>query len=353
MVNQRADTLPDVEEDLRQLHQATGLTGVGAGFGLRGVNTSSFEHLKLAAHGKLRSDADAALCEQDLWHIGSVTKSMTATLLAILQDAEQLSFGEYLHELLPGFAMHAGWREVTLQHLLNHTSGLPANFPLRARRDVYLAEPATDAARQDLRAEYLAKVLAKAPRAKPGQAFCYSNLGYILAGYCAEVRMREPFRPLLRDRLWLPLDMHTAGFGAPLMHEGRDQPLGHRTFMRWRFPQDPRLGQADNGSIMDPAGCTHMSLEDLMRFGCAHLEKRWPALHTPGLQDYASGWVVRSPQPRPYPLLWHNGSNTLWYCLLVLAPSQGAIAAFATNDGAIRKAEANFFQLAYRWLDDL
>ncbi len=330
---------PDLEQDLQRLHKATGLTAVTAGY--HDMEPSGGVQTRVAACGQRRSDAPDLVTPQDLWHIGSVTKSMTATLLAVMQDDGQLSLTETLADLLPDMPMHQAWREVTLLNLLTHTSGLPANIPLSARTN----NPTTDALRLSARAELLAQLLAKPSRSTPGSKFRYSNLGYTLAGHCAEVRAQQPFQPLLRDRVWQPLGMHSAGFGPPA------QTLGHRTFWRWRFPQDPSGGQVDNSSIIDPAGCAHMSMQDLLAFGSAHLAGRWPALRKPALDDYACGWVVRSPEPRSYPLVWHNGSNTLWYCLLVLAPRQQKVIAFATNDGAIRKAEVAFFQLAYQWLD--
>lgn len=330
---------PDLEQDLQRLHKATGLTAVTGGY--RSLEADGKIQTAVAAFGQRRSDKPDLVTPQDLWHIGSVTKSMTATLLAILQDEGQLSLTETLTALLPSMPMHDAWREVTLLSLLNHTSGLPANFPLSVRTK----DPATDALRLSARAELLTQVLAKPPRSKPGSRFNYSNVGYTLAGHCAEVRAQQPFQPLLRERVWRPLGMYSAGFGPPA------EPLGHRTLWRWRFPQDPSQGQVDNTSIIDPAGCTHMSIQDLLAFGSAHLTDRWPELRAPALEHYACGWVVHSPQPRAYPLVWHDGSNTLWYSLLVLAPEQQKVLAFATNDGAIRKAESAFFELAYQWLD--
>ena len=308
-----------------------------------------FAQSNVAVSGKLRADAPNPVSAEDLWHIGSVTKPMTATLLAILQDAGDLDLAEPIADLLPNLKMHPGWRRVTLQHLLTHSSGLPANL----RLSWGTKDPESDQERQALRGRYLGRALAKPPGAKLGERFRYSNLGYTLAGYCAEVRMQQPFRRLMQDRLWTHLGMHSAGFGPPLSQPGREQPLGHRAILRWRFPQDPDQRQVDNNSIMDPAGCVHMSLQDLLGFGAAHLAGRWPQLRVPALADYACGWVLGSPLPRPYPLVWHNGSNTLWYCLLVLAPSQGAVIALTTNDGASRKVERGFFRLAYGWLDRL
>ena len=42
------------------------------------------------------------------------------------------------------------------------------------------------------------------------------------------------------------------------------------------------------------------------------------------------------------PVTWHNGSNALWYALLMLLPSSNTVLAFASNDGAGRAAETAF-----------
>ena len=45
-------------------------------------------------------------------------------------------------------------------------------------------------------------------------------------------------------------------------------------------------------------------------------------------------------------MIWHNGSNTMWYALLILLPVWNMVLAFATNDGAVRRAETAFGELA-------
>lgn len=53
------------------------------------------------------------------------------------------------------------------------------------------------------------------------------------------------------------------------------------------------------------------------------------------------------------PLLWHNGSNTLWYALLMLLPARNTVLAFATNDGAIEEAEKAFVGLARQLSEEM
>ena len=64
--------------------------------------------------------------------------------------------------------------------------------------------------------------------------------------------------------------------------------------------------------------------------------------------------AMGKPRPEPEgsgfvpggPVTLHNGSNTLWYALLVLVPARNSVLAFAANDGAIRRAENAFGELA-------
>ena len=54
----------------------------------------------------------------------------------------------------------------------------------------------------------------------------------------------------------------------------------------------------------------------------------------------------RSPSDGAPMRFWHNGSNNLWYALLMLLPSSNTVPAFVTNDGAIEAADLAFVELA-------
>ena len=101
-----------------------------------------------------------------------------------------------------------------------------------------------------------------------------------------------------------------------------------------------------------------MTILDLARYGAAHLDGEsavsptllphaaWERLHAPVLNDYARGWVRYERDWAGGSVLWHNGSNTLWYALLMLLPAKNTVLAFATNEGAARAAETAFVELA-------
>ena len=63
-------------------------------------------------------------------------------------------------------------------------------------------------------------------------------------------------------------------------------------------------------------------------------------LHTPELDSYACGWLLKPPTWEvPHPLYWHNGSNTMWYTLVVLIPDKNMVIAVTSNDGDFAVAE--------------
>ena len=341
-----ADT-EDYEQRLAEtagwLRDHAGLTAVGVGMAQSG------ELLGVAVDGERRRGSGVMVTTTDRWHVGSITKSMTATLIARMVEDDELRFDTPLPELLPGMRMHEDWRDCTLHHLLTHTAGLPANFPT-ASQSVW---PDDDDALRDARREFVAALLADPPDAPCGTSFRYSNAGYAVAGHVAEITSGTNYERLLAERLFAPLGLDSAGFGAPRGDGRDDEPVGHRVLFGFRQARSPFDGRADNTPVISAAGRVHMSLEDLVRYGMVHLAgeqggdgylpaRRWSMLHTPVMEDYGYGWVRQRRYWADADVLWHNGSNTYWYALLLLVPDKDLVLAFVTNDGAIDDAGEAF-----------
>ena len=339
-----------------QLRAATGLTAAAAAVTVDGRLAAT------AAVGERRRRGGIPVTVDDRWHIGSITKSMTATLLATLEDDGLLSADDPLPALLPDVEMAAGWRACTLHHLLTHTAGAPANFRFGWQK----VWPDTAEELVAERRRRVAGVLARKPRSPCGKRFAYSNVGYTVAGHVAETVVGKPWETLVRDRVFAPLGLSSAGFGPPRGEHAQQQPIGHFVLFRRRIPQDPFKARADNSPLIAPAGGVHMTVGDLARYGAAHLAggrdaepallapSSWRRLHTPFRDDYARGWV-RHEHERDWAggsVIWHNGSNTFWYALLMWLPARNMALAFVTNDGAEQAADAAFRALA-RDLSDL
>ena len=303
--------------------------------------------LASAVDGERKKGSGISLEIGDRFHLGSITKSMTATMIARLVERNQLKWTTTVGEILgESMQLHADWRDVSLEQLLTHSSGAPPNFPSA----IQFERPPEGDERVKARKQAVAPILKKAPSSEPGSAFAYSNVGYTIAAAMAEEKTGMPWEDLVRTEVFAPLRLDNAGFGPPKDGEPNlDQPRGHQKIGSVKRAVGV---EEDNTPIIGPAGSVHMTLEELCAYGNEHLRgergqgkllktETYQRLHTPKLDSYAFGWLapVKSGWADGR-ILWHNGSNTMWYALLVLVPDRGAVVAVTSNDGDIAKAEA-------------
>lgn len=135
------------------------------------------------------------------FEIGSVTKTMTATLLATLVLDGTVALDDPIGEWLD-----AGPNgDITLEQLATHTSGLPHFAP---DQPVDWANPF-----RDLTTERAAEALRAAVR-PPEAVHLYSNFGYQLLGVVLERASGHSYQDLLAERLFGPLKMTCSGVGA-------------------------------------------------------------------------------------------------------------------------------------------
>jgi CubicO group peptidase (beta-lactamase class C family) len=287
---------------------------------------------------------DEKVTVDDLWHLGSCTKAMTATLLARQVEAGKLTWSTTVAEAMPDLApkMHADAKAITLAQLLQHRSGLPGGPPDALWRTLF-SYAGSD---EDARTEVAAAMLGVAPAAKPGERFLYSNAGYMLAGAIAERVAGKPWAELLREQLFAPLGITSAGFGPPGTEDAAAQPWGHHL-----GDHGPEPLFADNPPSLGPAGTVHMTLRDWAKFAALHLgvaptdgepllrAETLAALHTPpDGADYALGWGTAARPWAPGPILTHAGSNTMWFCVAWLAPGAKFGVLVTCNQGDAGKA---------------
>ena len=293
----------------------------------------------LAATGARARGSDARVTIADLWHIGSCTKSMTASLCALLVERGSLRWDSTLGEVFPDVAdqMTEAYRAVTLEQLLSHRAGTPAGTGRRALWAAFWAHRGTPT---EARRMALERITEEEPVHPPGTEHLYSNYGFALAGLICEEVTGEPFETLLLERLLAPLGIMTAGWGAPGSEGEVDQPRGHK----YGRPVEPGP-IADNPSVLSPAGRLHLSLADWAKYIAWHLRAgagaegelltapSFARLHTAQPEsNYALGWGVAQREWAGRPALMHSGSNTMWYCVVWAAPKRGFAVLVATNE---------------------
>ncbi|HTB84362.1 MAG TPA: serine hydrolase domain-containing protein [Candidatus Sulfotelmatobacter sp.] len=297
----------------------------------------------------------------DQFHIGSCTKSMTATLAGILIDEGKLRWDTTIGEVFPELKgkMDKQYETVTLEQLLHHEGGVPSEPPSAAWKRAW-KEIGTP---REQRYEFIQAVLAQPPAAPPGTRIVYSNQGYAIVGAMIEKITDRDYETLITEKLFKPLYMDTAGFGPPGTKGQVDQPWGHIRKLGMTIPV-----QVDNPPAIAPAGRVHASMDDLARYAMLHLQTGTNALLKPEtlarlhksvidpedpLGNYACGWVHLKRGWAGGDALWHNGSNTMWYMVMWLAPEKNFSVIVGTNiagDDAEQACDDAAVIMIHKWL---
>ena len=295
---------------------------------------------EVAAAGVRVVGGDDRVQADDPFHIGSITKSMTATIIGSLADRGVLDLDTTLGEALPGVEMRSEYRTVTLEQLLAHRGGIAQQLtfddPAMAR---LVGLPGTPLQQ---RAAYIAEVLQMEPIAIAGTEMNYSNAGFAIAGHIAERAAGSSWETLMVETVFEPIGMTTAAIGWPATAEHPDRPRGH--FNEAGELRAQGIDEYPLGSFLEPAGDVHCSAKDLANYGRVHLDglsgrdgvvspRTIRRLHTP-LDDteprYAGGWVIMA-SPAGDVLHWHNGSAGTFYGSLSILPERDLVIAVLAN----------------------
>ncbi len=298
--------------------------------------------INYAAVGVRKLGGDVKVTAWDKFHIGSCTKAMTATLLAILIEQGKLKWSSTLAEVFPELIqeMHPGYRNVTLLHLLAHRGGVPnETWPTgMSFLDVHrLPGPPR---RQ--RWEFVRRKLAEPPEAPPGERYIYSNAGYAILGVACEKAAGTAYEDLMREHVFRPLGMGSAGFGAMGTPGKVDQPWQHRVENGKAIPMEPGP-RTDNPPAIAPAGTVHCTIGDWAKFVQVHLRgardqptplgiTHWTRLHTPAFGGtYAGGWGTAHRGWGGGRVYTHAGSNNMNYAVVWMAPHRNFAVVVVTN----------------------
>lgn len=297
--------------------------------------------LTLAAVGERKWKSGVPVTTDDVFHLGSCTKAMTATMIAKLVEQGTLRWDTTIAEGLPMLAeeMAPAYRDVTLDQLLAHRAGLPnQSWPPGETNESMMNLPGSQ---REQRLEYIRMILAIPPDLEPGAAYRYANVGYSVAGAIAEHVTDTSWDDLMQQWLFGPLGMSSAGVGAAGDPEKIDQPWPHRFGLRHKTPIPPGP-RGDNPPVIAPGGMVHCNIADWAKFVILHLtgeaqgkpylsEALRQKLHTSLGDDYALGWAVLERDWAGGTALTHAGSNTMNFALTWLSPSKRYAVLVVTN----------------------
>jgi CubicO group peptidase (beta-lactamase class C family) len=150
-------------------------------------------------YGMASLELNVANTPQSVFRIGSITKAFTAALILKLQEEGKLNVSDALSKYLPDYPRAT---DITLQHLLNHTSGVydytNGDLPTLARQQLNLDELIDTFKDEPLTFE-------------PGTKWSYSNSGYVLLTKVIELASGMSYGEYLEQALLEPLGLNSTG----------------------------------------------------------------------------------------------------------------------------------------------
>ncbi|HET9140094.1 serine hydrolase domain-containing protein [Actinophytocola sp.] len=281
-----------------------------------------------AAYGVEERGDGRVLTPESTIPVGSISKTFTAALAMVLVSDGDLDLDTPVTEYLPDLRRAGGHAtRLTLRHLLSHTSGLPSDRE----------HPSATS----LRRHVLDCLRELDPLDRPGRAFSYSNIGYVLAGYLVEAVTGMTWWEAMEVVLFKPLGLAPSFVVGPATR--RQTASGHSV--------NPALGRIrpvrqSLALVEAPAGAIAASASDLVVLG------RLLAGHDDsGLIDAAVLAEMRTPLPGAEPFgvadgwglglalfdtddrVWfgHDGTAEGTSCHLRFEPVSGTVVALTTN----------------------
>lgn len=196
---------------------------------------------RVVTYGFTDPAAKARVRPDELFQIGSISKSFVALSLLQLREEGKLDLEKPVAAYLPWFRMESSFEPVTTHHLLTHTSGLPGIPP------VFLSDP-----NAKHRAVYA-----------PGKLFHYNNMAYATLGHLAMSLDQATLPVIYRKRVFDRLGM--SGSEPVITLDQRERTAkNYFAFQNDRpFPRFGRLSEAPAIVFTEASGCIAAPARDM------------------------------------------------------------------------------------------
>ncbi|MFC9693125.1 serine hydrolase domain-containing protein [Kribbella sp. NPDC056951] len=256
--------MPDWSARLSELAEAASVPGAVLGIWADGETT-------ITPYGVLNVATGVETTADSLFHLGSISKAWTATMIVQLAEEGRLDLDDAVVKVLPEAPIDP---RITVRHLLTHTSGIDG--------DVF-----TDTGRgDDCVQRYVALLAGVDLLFEPGTAYSYCNAGYAVLGRIIEVLDNRTWDASLRARLIDPLGLKKT---VTLPEEA----ILHRAAVGHKAPEGTPVETWQLPRSIGPAGLIASTAGDLLAFARSHLTDRYDAMREPhGLTTSGSGGTV-------------------------------------------------------------
>lgn len=157
------------------------------------------EPLLMRAYGRTAADSEERLTVHSAFRLASVSKQFTAAGIMVLVEQERLSYEQPVGSIIEGFP----YEDVTIRHLLTHTSGVPDGYMKLALQ--HRSEVGDELSIRE--ATQLVVEAATPPDFAPSERFEYSNTNYVLLAAVVEQVSGQSFERFMAAELFEPLGM--------------------------------------------------------------------------------------------------------------------------------------------------
>ncbi|HEX5282191.1 MAG TPA: serine hydrolase domain-containing protein [Micropepsaceae bacterium] len=235
--------------------------------------------------------------------IESVTKQFTATAIMMLVQEGKVSLDDPISKYYA--ASPPAWKDVTIKHLLTHSSGIE-DYWVHRHADYY----DSDASKLLKSTGDIFRIVQNDPLGfRPGMGFSYSNAGYALLAEVIRKVSGASYEDFLASRIFQPLGMRNSGFGLP---PGGAMKGYVRTYPEgvWRPGAPDVLEHVD---IAAGAGGIYSTVDDMLIWSLAQgtNELLSEAARSAMFRDYGYnyGFGIRFAPKFGRELIWHTGND--------------------------------------------
>src|SRR5690606_12877718 len=208
------------------------------------------EILLSAGYGMANLEWDVPNTPDTRFRIGSLTKQSTAMSILILQDRGSLTVQDPICQYIEDCP--TTWEAITIEHLLNHTSGIPEFSRLPGYQQT-VTLPTTPA-------QTIRRFIDEPLNFQPGTIWSYSYSGYVLLGSIIEQVTGQTYNQFLDDNIFEPLGMADTGYDI------NTAIIGHRAE---GYANLNRRASYIDMSLPYAAGGLYSTVEDLYRWNQA------------------------------------------------------------------------------------
>ena len=255
------------------------------------------------ALGKSNLELNIPIEVNSVFQIGSITKQFTAVSILMLAEQGKLNIEDKIGKYIPEY-IEVG-RDITIHHLLNHTSGIKNKTPLSEKNYT---------SRMDRSPKELITYFKDEPLAfMPGEKFKYSNAGYILLGQIIETISKQSYGQFIQENIFDKIGM-TSSYCGDMKQVIPNRSTGY-IIKQNEFVKSDYM----NLSLAYSAGAILSTTEDLLKWQNALLQNT--LLKESSIKQAMTPTLLNSGKKIPYgygfrfsrlgnsPVIAHTGST--------------------------------------------